>query len=122
MHHPHVFGDQQAATARDVSRHWDRIKQEEKQRESIFDGLPARRPHWRGPRARISDKAARVGYDFPTREMLFDKLREELEELAQELFPDGVTPTVRATVDAPDRALISGRHSIPTGSDAWKQS
>ena len=98
--HPHVFGDQQAETASDVSRHWDRVKQQEKQRQSIFDGLPAALPAL-ARSARISDKAARVGYDFPTREMLFDKLREELDELAQELFPDGVTPTVRATVDAP---------------------
>jgi MazG family protein len=98
--HPHVFGDQQAATVREVSRHWDRIKQQEKQRQSIFDGLPVALPAL-ARAARISGKAARVGYDFPTREMLFDKLREELEELAEELFPDGVAPTVRATVDAP---------------------
>jgi MazG family protein len=98
--HPHVFGDQVAATAREVSQHWDRIKQQEKQRESIFDGLPLALPAL-ARSARISGKAARAGYDFPTREMLFDKLREELAELAEELFAEGEVPSVPATVDAP---------------------
>jgi len=97
--HPHVFGDQSAATAKDVTRHWDRIKQQEKQRQSIFDGLPAALPAL-AKASRISDKAARVGYDFPSRDMLFDKLREELDELARELFPEGSVPTMRATADA----------------------
>lgn len=98
--HPHVFGDQVANSASDVSRHWERVKQQEKQRTSIFDGLPADLPAL-AKAARVSGKAARVGYDFPSREMLFDKLREELAELAEELHPDGPAPAVAATVDAP---------------------
>lgn len=98
--HPHVFADQVAETAHDVTRHWDRVKQQEKQRISIFEGLPTALPAL-AKAARVADKAARAGYDFPSREMLFDKLREELDELACELFPQGQTPTVRATVDAP---------------------
>lgn len=98
--HPHVFGDQTAATAKDVTKHWDRIKQQEKQRQSIFEGLPHALPAL-ARAARISDKAARVGYDFPSRDMLFDKLREELAELAIELYPDGQPPTVAATANAP---------------------
>ena len=97
--HPHVFGDTPAATAADVSHNWDRIKQQEKQRESIFDGLPLALPTL-ARASRLSAKAARVGYDFPARDMLFDKLREEMSELADELFPDGQTPTRAATVDA----------------------
>jgi len=97
--HPHVFGDTEAATAADVSHNWDRIKQQEKRRESIFEGLPLALPAL-ARAARISGKAARAGYDFPARDMLFDKLREEMSELADELFPDGQTPTCPATVDA----------------------
>jgi uncharacterized protein YabN with tetrapyrrole methylase and pyrophosphatase domain len=51
--------------------------------------------------ARLSDKAARSGYDFPQREMLFDKLREEIAELAEELFSEGIIPQVAADVDLP---------------------
>lgn len=97
--HPHVFGETAVKSAGEVSRHWDRIKQEEKGRESIFDGLPAALPSL-ARAARLSKKAARVGYDFPTRTMLFDKLREELDELSQELFPNGEIPKVAASVDA----------------------
>ena len=97
--HPHVFGDTEAATAADVSHNWDRIKQQVKQRDSIFEGLPLALPAL-ARASRLSAKAARVGYDFPARDMLFDKLREEMSELAEELFPDGQTPTRAATVDA----------------------
>lgn len=98
--HPHVFGEAAAQTAADVAQHWERVKRAEKQRESIFDGLPAALPAL-ARAARLSKKAARVGYDFPSREMLFDKLREELDELAKELFPGGQIPSVSARVDAP---------------------
>lgn len=100
VRHPHVFGDSTAATPHDVSRQWDRIKQAEKQRESVFDGLPAALPAL-ARAARVAEKAGRVGYDFPRREMLFAKLKEEVDELAAELFDDGQIPDVPAVVDGP---------------------
>ncbi len=98
--HPHVFGTEEAETAKDVMRHWDRVKQSEKRRQSIFDGLPVALPAL-ARAARLSDKAARSGYDFPRREMLFDKLREEIGELAVELFAEGAIPDVKAGVNDP---------------------
>jgi tetrapyrrole methylase family protein / MazG family protein len=98
--HPHVFGDAEARTAADVTQHWERAKQKEKGRESLLDGIPAELPQL-ARAARIAKKAARVGYDFPHRAMLFDKLREELDELARELFPDGAIPEIPADVDLP---------------------
>ncbi|HEY0980474.1 nucleoside triphosphate pyrophosphohydrolase [Schlesneria sp.] len=98
--HPHVFGDVKVGTANDVALHWDRIKRSEKTRQSIFDGLPAELPAL-ARAARLSKKAARVGYDFPTRNMLFDKLQEEITELAFEIFPAGKIPHVEANVDVP---------------------
>lgn len=93
--HPHVFGEEQAHTAQDVLTHWERAKQAEKQRASILDGIPADLPAL-AKAARLSKKAARVGYDFPHRAMLFDKLREELDELRVEL---GEVPEISASVD-----------------------
>ncbi|HUQ68750.1 MAG TPA: MazG nucleotide pyrophosphohydrolase domain-containing protein, partial [Planctomycetaceae bacterium] len=98
--HPHVFGDLEAETPHDVVKHWDRIKQQEKRRESLFDGLPAALPAL-ARAARLSDKAARVGFDFPSRDMLFDKLREEIDELVRELYPDGRQPMLPASIDGP---------------------
>lgn len=96
--HPHVFGAARAETAADVRAHWEAAKQAEKQRVSALDGLPAALPAL-ARCARLSKKAARAGYDWPDRAMLFDKLREELAELQAELYPDGVIPQVPAGVD-----------------------
>ncbi|HCO23161.1 nucleoside triphosphate pyrophosphohydrolase [Gimesia maris] len=97
--HPHVFGDVAAETPDEVRRNWDQIKEQEKQRRSIFDGLPAALPAL-ARASRVAEKAAKVGYDFPHRDMLFDKLREEIQELADEIFPDGQIPHTPATVEA----------------------
>jgi tetrapyrrole methylase family protein/MazG family protein len=97
--HPHVFGSAVAHTAADVSQHWDAAKKREKARESLLDGIPLALPQL-ARAAKLSKKAARVGYDFPERAMLFDKLREELAELAGELFPDGLIPDAPAHVEA----------------------
>jgi tetrapyrrole methylase family protein/MazG family protein len=99
--HPHVFGDEVAETADDVYQHWDKAKRAEKsERESVLDGIPVDLPGL-ARAARLAKKAARVGYDFPHRAMLFDKLNEEVAELAAELFSDGQIPAIEATVDAP---------------------
>ncbi|MCL4111404.1 UNVERIFIED_CONTAM: hypothetical protein GTU68_032312 [Idotea baltica] len=99
--HPHVFGSETAETAADVSQHWQAAKQAEKQdRTSALEGIPADLPQL-ARAARITSRAAKVGYDFPDRNMLFDKLNEEVTELAAELFEDGKIPSVPAAVDSP---------------------
>ena len=106
--HPHVFGDQAAETPDEVRTHWDRAKGAEKpHRESVLDGIPLDLPAL-ARAARLTKKAARVGYDFPHRLMLFDKLQEELAELRHELSPDGPLPEVPASVEGqhvPDEAV-----------------
>ncbi|MDA0808587.1 MAG: nucleoside triphosphate pyrophosphohydrolase [Planctomycetota bacterium] len=99
--HPHVFGDAVAKNAEDVSQHWDKAKRKEKSdRESVLDGIPVELPGL-AKAARITKKAAQVGYDFPHRAMLFDKLNEEVAELADELFENGQVPDIAASVDGP---------------------
>lgn len=99
--HPHVFGDDTAETTDDVKRHWNAAKNAEKsERTSKLDGIPKELPQL--ARAyRIAARAASVGYDFPDRRMLFDKLSEEINELACELFEGGRIPEIPAAVDSP---------------------
>jgi MazG family protein len=97
--HPHVFGDASAESTDDVKRHWRAAKSAEKRtRDSCLDGIPAAMPQL-ARASKITSRAASVGYDFPDRDMLFDKLNEELIELAAELFDDGRVPHVPAGVD-----------------------
>ena len=97
--HPHVFGNARAESIEEVTHHWRAVKATEKQRNSELDGIPKDLPQL-ARTARITGRAAKVGYDFPHRAMLFDKLREEITELACELFPGGSIPEMPARVDA----------------------
>ena len=106
--HPHVFGDAVAETTDAVRQHWITAKKQEKPvRESHLDGIPVTLPEL-ARAARLSSRAAAVGYDFPDRRMLFDKLNEELSELAQELFQSDELPAIAAGVDTervPDEGI-----------------
>jgi XTP/dITP diphosphohydrolase len=42
--HPHVFAGAEAATGPDLDRNWEELKQQEKRREGLFDGIPASLP------------------------------------------------------------------------------
>ena len=59
--HPHVFGDEQAATAADVAAGWEARKMAEKGRQSIFDGIPKGLPGLLYA-AKVLRKAESVGH------------------------------------------------------------
>jgi len=117
--HPHVFGDAQAETPADVKRQWEKIKAAKTPRESVLDGIPVALPTL-AKALRITKKAARVGYDFPNRDMLFDKLREEIDELLVELYPAGHRPSVAASVEGPvvaDTPITDAAHKARVESE-----
>lgn len=80
--HPHVFGDVAADDPETVSRNWEQLKMREG-RTSIFDGMPKALPALQRA-ARVQEKASKVGFDWPTQEEVWKKVREEVEEFAQE--------------------------------------
>jgi nucleoside triphosphate diphosphatase len=116
--HPHVFGNERGATATQAKASWERIKAEEKtekaaERErapqstlipnvqqragaTLLDGVPTALPALTRA-VKLQDKAAAVGFDWPSLEPVFDKMREELGELAEVALtadPRGATGTV----------------------------
>lgn len=97
--HPHVFGEGQANTADQVLRNWEEAKQQEKRRESALDGVPLALPAL-ARAVRLQSKAAKVGFEWPQRDVLWAKLHEEITELAAELFPDGPPPVSRAAIES----------------------
>jgi len=86
--HPHIFGDTVATDAGAVLRNWEEIKREEKKQkpanESMLDDVPRTMPAMLEA-GKLGSKAAKVGFDWPDAEGLFEKLEEETAELRVEL-------------------------------------
>ncbi len=102
--HPHVFGDAEARTAGDVNRQWERIKAAERAAEaersaeakpstdgdpgaslpgpakSALDGISRSMPALAASQE-MQERAAHLGYDWPSIEGVLDKAVEELGEL-----------------------------------------
>jgi MazG family protein len=92
--HPHVFGDAEARTASDVNRQWERIKAAERAEadeaddtggaeratRSALDGISIALPGLAASQE-MQERAANLGYDWPTIEDIVDKVHEELAEL-----------------------------------------
>ena len=83
--HPHVYGDTQAQTAGEVVQNWEQIKLKEKDgNKSVLGGVPEALPSLIKA-YRIQDKARNVGFDWDKKEDIWDKIKEELQELQVEL-------------------------------------
>jgi tetrapyrrole methylase family protein/MazG family protein len=78
--HPHVFGDAQADSAEAVLSGWEQIKQVEKGRTSLMEGLPRTLPALLSAH-QVQRKAASVGLDWDDVTGAFAKVAEELAEL-----------------------------------------
>ena len=98
--HPHVFGDADVRTASDVNRQWERIKAVEREAsaaiddegrnggggrnsagpKSALDGISSSLPALAASQE-MQERAANIGYDWPSIEGVLDKVTEELDEL-----------------------------------------
>lgn len=80
--HPHVFGDVDAATAEHVMANWQRLKQDEKSRMSLLDGVPISLPALARAHE-FQSRAAGVGFDWPDLEGVITKVKEEIAEVVE---------------------------------------
>jgi nucleoside triphosphate diphosphatase len=83
--HPHVFGEVRVAGAEQVLQNWARLKAEERRLKtgsvgSVLDGVPQAAPALLRAE-RLTEKASRIGFDWPDIQGVRAKLAEELEEL-----------------------------------------
>ncbi len=94
--HPHVFGEKRARDAAEVLRSWEQIKAQERQgereqessgtaekeeeRKSLLDGVPRGLPATMEG-LQLTRKASRAGFDWDSALGVFEKLREEIDEL-----------------------------------------
>ena len=98
--HPHVFGDEVVGGTGDVLRNWEAIKRAERAESgteeaapSALDGVPDTLPALLRAE-RVQEKAAAVGFDFPTAEEAWAKVEEEAEEVRQSSTPDALEDEV----------------------------
>ncbi|MFI9614861.1 nucleoside triphosphate pyrophosphohydrolase [Streptomyces sp. NPDC052023] len=62
--HPHVFGEETAATPEEVKEHWLRTKAQEKQRTSVTEGIPLHQPGL-ALAAKLASRVRTAGMDVP---------------------------------------------------------
>ena len=84
--HPHIFGDVEVENAREVEQNWESLKLKEKGRKKkqVLEGVPASLPALVKAN-RIQEKASGVGFDWEKREQVWDKVKEEVSELQEEI-------------------------------------
>jgi XTP/dITP diphosphohydrolase/ATP diphosphatase len=116
--HPHIFGDVEASDSTAVLRNWEQIKQSEKKTSasspsSMLDDIPRSMPAMMEA-GKLGSRAAKVGFDWPNSDGLFDKLHEEIAELKAELTPPQGVPSIPAIEaelgDLLFTAINLGRH------------
>lgn len=85
--HPHVFGDQRIETADQQTLNWEQMKQAEraaklKDDPSVLADIPLALPALMRAE-KLAKRAARVGFDWPSLNEVFDKLDEETLEVRE---------------------------------------
>ena len=84
--HPHVFGDEVIESSAAQVQNWEKIKEKEKgQRKSALSGIPPHLPALMKAQ-KITEKAARVGFDWEHTDQVFGKVMEELHEFEEAML------------------------------------
>jgi len=81
--HPHIYGDVEANTEDEVKANWEKIKLKEGKK-SVLSGVPNSLPAL-VKAYRIQEKVKGVGFEWSERENVWAKVKEELEELHDEV-------------------------------------
>ncbi|MCH2490924.1 MAG: nucleoside triphosphate pyrophosphohydrolase [Flavobacteriales bacterium] len=84
--HPHIYADVEVQDEEEVKQNWENLKLKEGKK-SVLEGVPKSLPALVKAN-RIQDKVAGVGFDWEEPHQVFEKLKEELEELQHEVAQD----------------------------------
>ncbi len=83
--HPHIYGNASAKDANEVIQNWEQLKLKEKDgNKSVLSGVPAALPSVIKA-YRMQDKARNVGFDWEEKEQVWNKVKEEFDELQVEI-------------------------------------
>ncbi len=81
--HPHIYGDIEVQDEEEVKKNWEALKLKEG-RNSILEGVPKSLPSLIKA-SRIQDKVSGIGFDWDNRLQVLAKVKEEIEELEEEI-------------------------------------
>jgi len=79
--HPHIYGNTPVENAEEVKQNWEQIKLREGNK-SVLGGVPKVLPNL-VKALRMQDKAAQVGFDWTSKQEVWEKYEEELLEFTQ---------------------------------------
>ncbi len=79
--HPHIYGDVTVNSEEEVLQNWEAIKLKEGKK-SALQGVPKSLPAV-VKSLRIQEKAKKVGFEWDTKEQVWEKVQEELQELTE---------------------------------------
>lgn len=79
--HPHIYGDVKVKDEEDVKKNWEQIKLSEGKK-SVLSGVPKSLPAM-VKAMRIQEKAKQVGFEWATKEEVWEKVEEEKAELLE---------------------------------------
>jgi len=79
--HPHIYGNVEVQNDEDVKRNWEKLKLKEGKR-SILSGVPKTLPALIKA-MRLQEKAKQVGFEWENKEQVWEKVKEEENELMQ---------------------------------------
>ncbi len=79
--HPHIYGDVKVADEEDVKRNWELLKMKEG-KTSVLGGVPKGLPALIKA-LRMQEKAKKVGFEWETKEDVWNKVQEEIKELQE---------------------------------------
>ncbi|HDD35489.1 MAG TPA: nucleoside triphosphate pyrophosphohydrolase [Candidatus Desulfofervidus auxilii] len=82
--HPHVFGQVKEKDIKSIRARWEEIKDKEKKKKSILDGIPKTLPAL-SLAYKIGERVSRVGFDWKDVGDVFKKIEEETEEFKKTL-------------------------------------
>ena len=83
VRHPHIYANVKVDNEEDVKRNWEQIKLKEG-KTSVLGGVPRSLPAT-VKAMRLQEKAKQVGFEWHTREAVWEKIREEETELLEAL-------------------------------------
>jgi MazG family protein len=79
--HPHIYGDVKVNDEEDVKRNWEKLKLKEGKK-TVLSGVPKTLPAT-VKAMRLQEKAKQVGFEWDTKEQVWDKVEEEQQELKE---------------------------------------